>query len=476
MTEVLQRALPSVPVIEFLGATGTVTGSRFLVETPRSRVLVDCGLFQGLKELRRRNWKAFPRDPASIDAVVLTHAHVDHCGYLPALVRQGFRGRVFATEDTVGLCGIVLPDAAHIQEEEAAYANRKGFSKHEPALPLYTAADAAAALDCLVPVPFGQATEVSDGVRALFTPAGHILGSAIVTLEAADCGTRITFSGDLGRPAHPLLTAPSAPPESDVVVVESTYGDREHAEDDVVERLAEAVSRIASRGGVTVIPAFAVDRTEIVLLHLKRLMDEGRLDRIPVFVDSPMALSALRLYRRAIAEAALDLRPELRGMPEPFDTGTLVEAQSVDASKAIHGQRGPAIVISASGMAAGGRVLHHLAERLPEPRNGVLMVGFQPLGTRGRRLLDGERSIKMLGRYVPVRAEVIDLSAFSVHADRSELLAWLRSAPREPDSVHVVHGEPAAAEALRSAIESELGWCAAAPGYRERVRIDQRPG
>lgn len=464
---------PSIPTLRFLGATRTVTGSRFLVETGEARVLVDCGLFQGLKELRLRNWTPPPVAPESIDAIVLTHAHVDHCGYVPVLSRDGFAGPVFATDATCRLCAIVLPDCGHLQEEDAEYANRKGFSKHSPALPLYTEADAREALKQLRPVSFGSPIDVAPGIRATFHRAGHILGSAVITLDIDHGGTRtVLFSGDLGRPAHPILCSPVRPPAAHIIVTESTYGDREHEDVESMRRFEDILARAAARGGVVVIPSFAVDRTEIVLFHLRRLMQSGRVARLPVYVDSPMALAALTVYRQAIAEGSSEIEPELRGDPDPFDPGQLIEVRTVEESKTVDRRGGPAIIVSASGMATGGRVLHHLARHLDEPRNAIVLVGFQAEGTRGRRLLEGASSVKMLGREVPVRAEIVHVPAFSVHADRSEILEWLRQSPRPPERTFVAHGEAAAAEALKTAIESELGWNVVVPHYLDQARLD----
>lgn len=468
-----KRPRSAVPQLRFLGASGTVTGSRFLVETDSARVLVDCGLFQGLKALRLRNWSPFPVSPDSIDAVLLSHAHVDHSGYLPALVRDGFQGEIFATSGTYELCGIVLPDAAHVQEEDAAYANRKGFSKHSPARPLYTEQDARNALARFRGVDFGSPIEVVPGLRATFRPAGHILGSATITLEIDSPRLRtILFSGDLGRPTHPILCAPAPAADADVIVTESTYGDRRHEDVESLDRFAQAIVRTAERKGMVVIPSFAVDRTEVILYHLRQLMQSGRVPRLPVYVDSPMALAALQVYRRAVQGQSVEIRPELCGSDDPFNPGHLLEARTVEESKGIASQQPPAIVISASGMASGGRVLHHLKNYLPDERNTVILVGFQADGTRGRVLLDGARSIKMLGRYVGVRADVVNVPAFSVHADASELIAWLGRVSSPPDAVFVVHGEPPAAEALRGAIEKQLGWTAAVPRYLEQVRLD----
>ncbi len=465
---------PSVPVIQFLGAAGTVTGSRFLVETGRARVLVDCGLFQGEKALRLRNWEPFPVPPETIDAVVLTHAHVDHSGYLPALGRAGFRGTVFATQRTLELCRIVLPDSGRLQEEDAAYANRKGYSKHDPALSLFTEKDADAILENFRGVAYDTPIEVAPDVRASFRTAGHILGSASIVLEIAGPEPRkLVVSGDLGRTAHPLLVPPAPPPACDVLLVEATYGDRTHDDEAGLARFAQALVRTAERGGVAVIPAFAVDRTEVVLFHLRRLMRAGAVPRVPVYVDSPMALAALAVYRAAIASGDPEIRSELHDVDDPFEPGDLREARDVASSKAIHQERGPAIIVSASGMATGGRVLHHLAARLPDPRNSVILTGFQPSETRGRQLLEGRPFLKMLGRYVPVRAEVFDASAFSVHADQPEIVAWVGSAEGRPGLTFVVHAEPQAAEALRVTLSERLQLEAVVARHGERVCIER---
>ncbi|MCD9622313.1 MBL fold metallo-hydrolase RNA specificity domain-containing protein [Rhabdothermincola salaria] len=472
---------PEAPVLTFLGATGTVTGSRFLLDTPDARVLVDCGLFQGLKELRLRNWAPFPVDPSTIDAVVLTHAHVDHCGYLPALAVAGFEGRVHCTPATASLVGIVLPDSGHLQEEEARWANRRGYSKHSPALPLYTEDDARALLSQLRVTPFDTPTEVAPGVEVTFRPAGHILGSAMATLEATwgddhePHARRFTFSGDLGRPQHPLLSPPATlgPVRPDVIVVESTYGNRRHDDEGAVAALADAITRTTRRGGTVVIPAFAVDRTEVLLHHLRRLRASGAIPAVPISVDSPMALRSLAVYRDAVDRGDPDVRTDLSeladGGGDPFDPGDLREVRDVEGSKALDTARGPQIIISASGMASGGRVLHHLARYLPDHRSTVILVGFQAQGTRGRALAEGARQVKLLGRYVPVRAEVVDLPAFSVHADAAELVDWLATAPTEPEAVYVVHGEPTASAALAEAVADRLGWVCVVPRYGERV-------
>ncbi len=459
--------------LRFLGAAGTVTGSRFLVATPASRVLVDCGLFQGLKELRLRNWDRLPVTPHELGSVVLTHAHLDHSGYLPALCRYGFRARILATHGTRDLCAIVLPDSGHLQEEEADYANRRGYSKHSPALPLYTEADAMRSLGHLAPVPFDSPVQAGPDLRATFRQAGHILGAASVLVEIdGGRGRRILFSGDLGRHNHPILRPPEPPPACDVILVESTYGDRLHDDAESIHLFAEALARTAERGGVIVIPAFAVDRTEVILFHLRQLVRAGKVPSMPVYVDSPMALASLQLYKAAILRSGPEIRPELAGRPEILDPGQLTEVKTVAESIALNRMAGPALIISASGMATGGRVLHHLANRLPDERNTVILVGYQAEGTRGRSLLEGAKSVKMLGRYVPVRAEVVNVPAFSVHADQAEIITWLRSAPSRPEAVYVVHGDTAAAQSVRVQIEKQLGWNAVVPRYLEQVRLD----
>jgi metallo-beta-lactamase family protein len=454
-----------------MGAAGTVTGSRFLLTTGKTRTLVDCGLFQGLKELRLRNWDPFPADPRTIDRIVLTHAHLDHSGYLPALCRDGYSGKIVATAATQSLCRILLPDSGHLQEEEAEYANRKGYSKHVPARPLYTEEDGLDSIGHFEPVPHESTVEGPGGIRVGFRYAGHILGSASLLVECdGPHARRILFSGDLGRPHHPILRAPSPVPEADVIVVESTYGDRRHDDEASIKLFGEAIARTAERGGVVVIPSFAVDRTEVVLFHLRRLIRARRVPPIPVYVDSPMALATLRVYKHEIAARCPEIREGIT--PDDLDPGDLHEVRTVDESIALNFQKGPMIIISASGMATGGRVLHHLANRLGDERNAVILVGYQAAGTRGRRLLEGEPTIKLLGRYIGVRAEIVNVPAFSVHSDQAETLQWLSTAPRPPEVCYVVHGDPAAAQALHDAIRRELRWNAVVPHHLEQVRLD----
>ncbi len=456
-------------VLTFLGAARTVTGSKTVIETDQARVMVDSGLFQGVKELRLRNWASLPLDAAEVDAVVLTHAHIDHCGYLPRLVADGFVGPVYASPGTVALTRIVLPDSARLQEEEAAYANRKGYSKHRPALALYGAADAEAALRQLVTVPFGHHTDVAPGVSMVQQPAGHILGSAVTRVRVGD--TRITFSGDLGRSQHPLLVPPAPVGDADWIVVESTYGDRVHDDAHAVEQLRNTIVRTIERGGTVVIPAFAVDRTEVLLHHLGHLDDLGELPPVPVYVDSPMALDALRVYRRAIGEGSAEIRPEVFADLTPFLDQRITEVRDPAGSRAVTQSPEPKIIISASGMATGGRVVHHLARYLPDRHSTVALVGYQAAGTRGRALVDGAEELKMLGRYVRVRAEVVSLASFSVHADVNDLMAWLRTSTTTPRGVFCVHGEDRAAQSLASRIRDELDWDAVAPRHQERVLL-----
>jgi len=449
--------------LQFLGANATVTGSRHLVTAGSSRILVDCGLFQGYKPLRLRNWAEFPVDPASIDAVVLTHAHLDHSGYLPRLVRSGFRGRVWCTEATRSLCGILLPDSGRLLEEEAGYANRSGSSKHHPAEPLYSEADARASLAHLQGVGFEQPFEPVPGVRATLRMQGHILGAAAATLEFED--TRLTFSGDLGRPDDPVMLAPAPLADSDWVVVESTYGNRVHPTESLKQELLAVLQRVVARNGVVVIPAFAVGRAQMLLHVIAQLQATGQLQEVPVYLNSPMAASVTGLYRQYPQLHRLDAADL-----EAMQRGTRI-VDSVEASKALNRRKGPMVIVSASGMATGGRVLHHLVAFAPDPRNAIVLCGYQAGGTRGASLAAGNKQLRIFGQDIHVGAEVAQLAAGSAHADADEILAWLRTAPKAPRKVFVTHGESDAADALRARIEHELGWPAHFPEYLERVDL-----
>ena len=464
----MTTAVDARPTLRFFGAAGTVTGSRFLVESPGARILVDCGMFQGAREWRRRNWDELAFDASTVDAVVLTHAHLDHSGALPLLTRGGFSGPVLCTPATAELVSIVLRDAAHLQEDEASYANEKGFSKHAPALPLFDTADAEKAIALLRPLEHDELGLLPGGVRLHLRRAGHILGSAFAELEVE--GVRLTVSGDLGRTTHPLLAPPERPNDADVVLVESTYGDRLH-EGSADDELAEVVRRTAHRGGSCLLPAFAVDRTPVLLMALARLKRDGRIPDLPIYVDSPMALRALDVYRGAIRRGDPDVRTEVGTEGHLFEPPGLRLMPTREDSEQLNRPSRPCIIVSASGMATGGRVLHHLAAQLPNPRNSVVLSGFQVPGTRGRALAEGAGQLKIHGRYVPVRAEVFSLRGYSAHADADELVAWLAqmAAPR---TAYVVHGEAASSRALAGRLTSELGWSAVVPEYLEKVRLD----
>ena len=445
--------------LHFLGAAGTVTGSRYLLERDGARILVDAGLFQGYKELRLRNWEAFPVAPAELAAVVLTHAHLDHSGYLPRLAKLGFRGPIHCTEATAALCRILLPDSGRLQEEEAGYANRKGFSRHRPALPLYTEADAQEVLQQLRIHDFGAPFPVAAGARATFTPAGHILGAASAHLSWKQGS--VLFSGDLGRADDLVMRPPADPPAARYVVVESTYGSRLHPALDPLPAMADAINRAVARGGTVVIPAFAVGRAQTMLYALHKLRAAGRIPAVPVFLNSPMAADATRVFHRHQAEHRLT-REECE---ETCRVARVVN--TVEESKALNERRGPMIIISASGMATGGRVLHHLKAFAPDARNLVMLTGFQAAGTRGWSLEQGAAEIRIHGEYVPVRAEVVNIDMLSAHADYAGVMAWLARLPEPPACTFVTHGEPAAADALRVRIEATLGWNCRIPAHGE---------
>lgn len=445
------------PTIKFLGAVGTVTGSRFIVQGSKAKVMIDCGLYQGLKELRLKNWEVFPEDPKSIDAIIISHAHLDHCGYIPKLVREGFEGPIYCTPFTAKLAAIVLRDSAKLQTEDAKYAKKKGYSKHKDPVGLYTLEEAEIAISMFRTIPFHSAFEVAENISVTFYRSGHILGSSFVDLNVE--GKRVVFTGDIGRGNHQVLTNPDLIPAGPIsaLVTESTYGNRTHPTSD--NSLADAINRTIKRHGSVLIPAFAVDRTEIMLMTLKRLIKDRKIPHLPIFVDSPMALSALNYYREAINSKSPEIRPELFNLNEdPFDPGTLKEATTVEESKAINEFNQPSIIISASGMATGGRVVHHLENMLPNPNNSVLLVGYQAAGTRGQYLLTGAKSIKMFGKFVDVNAEIIQIEEFSVHADSEELLRWFTSADSEPKCVYTVHGESDSAEVFANLIKKKLKW------------------
>jgi metallo-beta-lactamase family protein len=450
--------------LTFLGATGTVTGSKYLLNSGSKRILIDCGLFQGLKQLRLKNWAKLPINPADVDVVVLTHAHIDHTGYLPLFVKNGFSGKVYCSKATRDLCEILLPDSAHLQEEEADYANRRGFSKHHPALPLYTQEDAQRALELLTPVDFQQDIDLGDGLTLRLSPNGHILGSAFVRIHNPK--TSILFSGDIGRPNDILMKAPIRIKQADYLVVESTYGNRLHDLGDPQVKLAAIINQTAKRNGVVVIPVFAVGRAQELLYYIHLLKSSGNIPDIPVYLNSPMAVDATVIFHNH--------RGEQRLTPEQCNAlcRTAHMVNSIEESKRLNETKGPMIILSASGMASGGRVVHHLKAFAPNPNNTILFVGFQAAGTRGAAMLAGVESIKIHGEYVPVRASVEYISNLSAHADYSEILDWLRGFETPPKKTFITHGEPIAADAMRLHIEEELHWQVMVPDYLEAVSLN----
>jgi metallo-beta-lactamase family protein len=465
--------------LTFLGAARTVTGSKHLMQVGERRVLVDCGLFQGLKSLRERNWQALPVKASAIDAVVLTHAHLDHCGYLPRLVSQGFRGRVFCTPGTAELARIVMADAAHLQEEDAERANRKHYTRHRPALPLFTTKDADRAMALLQPVGYERPVPVMPGVTVDFISAGHLLGSSYARIQLQSSGRTFVFGGDLGRYDRPVMTDPEPVAEADVLLVESTYGDRVHEADDDGARMADVINTTAERGGKVIIPAFALGRVEEVLYWIGRLEDARRIPVLPVFVDSPMARAVLDIYGSRLHEMDADVavggqggtvRTNLRRLCA-FCTQKMTVVSSISESRAVQQMQQPSIVISSSGMATGGRVLHHLAHALPDDRNTVLFVGHQAVGTRGRQMLEGAAFTRIHGLDVPIRAHVASIESMSAHADSNEIMRWLGGFKRPPTLTCLVHGEPAAMDALKARIERELRWRVATPVHQERIDL-----
>ncbi len=454
--------------LTFLGAAGTVTGSKHLLEVAGRRVLVDCGLFQGLKALRERNWQPLPVASTDLEAIVLTHAHLDHVGYLPRLVAQGFRGRVFCTPATRDLCTLVLTDAAHIQEEDARDANRHGYSKHQPALPLYTSDDAQLALRLLQPVGYERPIPVAPGIEVEFIPAGHLLGSAYARVRAE--GRTILFGGDLGRYGRPVLRDPSPVEGADVLLLESTYGNKLHDPDDDGEVLARIVNETVQRGGKLIVPAFAIGRVNEVIYWLDKLEERKRIPALPVFVDSPMANHSLEFYARHSDELDPEMRTGRQGV-RAFFTSRMTMVGSAQQSKELVASKKSAIVIASSGMATGGRVLYHLAAALPDARNTVLFVGYQAAGTRGRALVDGAATVRRKGRDVPVAARIEKLDSMSAHADAGEIMRWLSAFRQPPNMTYLVHGEPEALAALAARIVHDKQWPLHVAAHQEQVQL-----
>lgn len=448
--------------IYFLGATGTVTGSKYLLSSGSTHILVDCGLFQGLKQLRLRNWDRLPLELSTLSAVVLTHAHIDHSGYLPLLVKQGFKGPVYCSSATRDLCAILLPDSGHLQEEQAEYANRHEFSKHHPALPLYTQEDAEQALESLVAVEFGQEISIGEMTMRMY-PAGHIPGAASVELR--DSQSSIIFSGDLGRPDDPIMNPPTPLQGADYLVLESTYGNRRHPPQDAQQLLGEIINRTAQRGGVVVIPAFAVGRTQMLLHYIRLLKDAGTIPDMPIYLNSPMALDATDIFYRHHAEHRLSLQQ----CEAACSVAKIV--RTPEDSKALNRRNGPMVIIAGSGMATGGRVVHHLKAFAPDPKNTILFAGFQAEGTRGAAMVNGAQSIKIHGEYVPVLAQIESIDSLSAHADYAQIVEWLKKMKKVPRQVFVTHGEQQASIAMVQHIEEELHWTARVPEYMEIVQL-----
>lgn len=463
--------------LSFWGGVGTVTGSKYLLETKHARVLVDCGMFQGLKELRERNWQEPPFDPRRVDAVLITHAHIDHTGYLPRLVRQGFNGPVYCSRGTADLLKILLPDAGRLQEEDADFRNRHKITRHTPALPLYTEEDAFAALKLIEPRPnTGEAIEVARGVRAGFSIAGHILGSSLVLVEldgagSDEAGRRVLFSGDLGHYNQPIIHDPVAPPACDYLLVESTYGDRLHGPEDPKVALARIINDAAERNSAVLIPAFAVGRTQELIYLIRELEDEKAVPVLPVYVDSPMAAATTTVYGNRTEEHDEDYASVLKKPQHPLRTHSMITSSSREESKRLNSAQGARVIISASGMMTGGRVLHHALRLVPDSDATLVFVGYQAAGTLGRRIQDGEREVKILGKWVPVRCRIARIGGFSAHADWKEVLCWLEGLASPPRRTFLTHGEPAAANAMAGHINERFGWAVEVPQYGQRFEV-----
>ncbi|KTD14117.1 MBL fold metallo-hydrolase RNA specificity domain-containing protein [Legionella israelensis] len=445
--------------IQFLGATQTVTGSKYLLKTTNETILIDCGLFQGFKELRLRNWNPLPINPADISTVLLTHAHIDHSGYIPLLVKNGFRGKIFCSEATLDLCEILLPDSGHLHEEEARFANKKKYSKHHPALALYTQEEAETSLQYFESIPFEKPFHLKDNLTAQFFYAGHILGASFIRVQHNQ--TSILFSGDLGRHQDPIMYPPQKPPQSDYYVIESTYGDRLHESTDPQEQLKHIINKTAKRGGVIVIPSFAVGRAQTLLYYIHQIRSNNEIPDIPVYIDSPMATDATKLFYHHSTEHRLSKKESQAICQSARYVHTPAESKALDDKKV------PMIIISASGMATGGRVLHHIRRFAPDHRNSIVFAGFQASGTRGDRMIRREKEIKMFGLMVPIRAEIFQLENISAHIDSEEMLAWLSQIKKTPKTVFITHGDKNASQALKQKIEQRFKWQCQIPSYKE---------
>jgi len=476
-----------LPYIQFLGAAGTVTGSKHLISTTYDasdktgfRALVDCGLFQGQKEWRERNWQDTPVPAREINAVILTHAHLDHCGWIPRLVKEGFSGPIYATQATIDLCSVVLPDSGHLQEEDAAFHNKKGTSKHCPALPLYTLEEAEDCLKYFKPVGFEESIQLNPQLSFRFVHAAHILGSGMAEIWLATNGQarRLLFTGDIGRvrdsevaPGKVVHSGPQEGEIADVLVMESTYGNRQHPDADPRPELAGLIRDTVAGGGSVIVPAFAVERTQKFVFMLKELMESGQIPRVPVFCDSPMAIKAVEIYLKHSEEYTQQAADLIKKYGSPIDWPGFTFAETAEQSKKINDNKFPSIIISSSGMVTGGRILHHLAQRLPDPKNLVIFIGFQAPGTRGATIKDDAKEVKIFGQFIPIRAQVAALEQFSDHADPPELLEWLGTFKNKPAVTYLVHGEQAASSQLRETMKKELGWNVQVAEYMERVEV-----
>jgi metallo-beta-lactamase family protein len=472
--------------IQFLGAAGTVTGSKHLLNVSGDttgtgfQALVDCGMFQGPKEWRERNWRDLPINPRNIESVILTHAHLDHCGWIPRLVKQGFRGRVYATPASVDLCGILLPDSGYLQEEDAQFHNKRKSSKHEPALPLYTFEEARQSLNSFTPTEFGKTVNLGNDLSFRFVRAAHILGSAMteVTIRADGRSKLALFTGDVGRvrnsqvaPGKVVHSGPTEGESPDILVMESTYGNRVHPTVDPRPEMARLITQTVKRGGSVIVPSFAVERTQKFLFLIKELMEEGQIPRVPVFADSPMAIEAVKIFLKHAEEFSDQTKELIAKFGSPLEWPGFTFARTSEESKKINASHYPSIIVSSNGMAMGGRIQHHLLQRLPDPANLVLFIGFQAVGTRGRQIKDGEKQVKIFGQVVPVRAQTAALEQFSDHADTPELLQWLRTFKKQPEVTYLVHGEPDSSRALKQAIENELHWDVEIAEYMQQVPV-----
>jgi len=472
--------------IQFLGAAGTVTGSKHLLNVSGDttgtgfQALVDCGMFQGPKEWRERNWRELPINPRNIESVILTHAHLDHCGWIPRLVKEGFRGRVYATPATVDLCGILLPDSGYLQEEDAHYHNKRKSSKHKPALPLYTFEEARQSLNSFTPVDFGKTINLGNDLSFRFVRAAHILGSAMteVTIRANGRTKTALFTGDIGRvrnsqiaPGKVVHSGPMEGESPDILVMESTYGNRVHPTVDPRPEMARLITQTVKRGGSVIVPSFAVERTQKFLFLIKELMEEGQIPRLPVYADSPMAIEAVKIFLKHTEEFSDHTKQLIVKFGSPLEWPGFTFARTSEESKKINESHYPCVIVSSNGMAMGGRIQHHLLQRLPDPKNLVLFIGFQAVGTRGRQIKDGEKQVKIFGQVVQVRAQVAALEQFSDHADTPELLQWLRTFKKQPEVTYLVHGEPDSSGALKEAIDSELRWNVEIAEYMQQVTV-----